>query len=213
MSIDSNRKLETRLGRPADEAKRTAIIKAASAMFFDVGYAATAIEQVAVKAGVSKVTVYNHFGDKRGLFIATVERECEKMRGYFNPEDAPSGDLRSRLFALGEAMTSFLARPEMTRFELRIAAETEHEPAIGRSFLDAGPRNMRAHFVNFLRHEVESDRLQIDDLPLAAEQFVSMCKGFSDLERRFGAEADAERNRERIEGAVDVFMQVYAQEK
>ncbi|MXO82438.1 TetR family transcriptional regulator [Altererythrobacter aestiaquae] len=185
------------------------MVKAASQMFFDVGYAATAIEQVAAKAGVSKVTVYNHFGDKRGLFIATVENECAKMAGHFSIEQAGTGDLKSRLLALGKAMTAFLARPEMTRFELRIAAETEHEPAIGRSFLDAGPRNMRAEFVVMLQSEVEAGRLQIDDLPLAAEQFVSMCKGFSDLERRFGAEADPERNRERIEGAVAVFLNAY----
>ena len=34
---------------------------------FEHGFAATSIEQVAADAGVSKVTVYNHFGDKRGL--------------------------------------------------------------------------------------------------------------------------------------------------
>ncbi|MFZ1741241.1 MAG: TetR/AcrR family transcriptional regulator [Pontixanthobacter sp.] len=186
-----------------------AIVEAASEMFFDVGYAATAIEQVAHKAGVSKVTVYNHFGDKRGLFVAAVERECEKMRGHFNLEHAKSGNLRDRLLVLGEAMMRFLARPEMARFELRIAAETEHEPAIGRSFLDAGPRNMRTTFVTLLRVEVESGRMAIDDLPLAAEQFVSMCRGFGDLERRFGAGTDPERDRERIEGAVDVFLAAY----
>ena len=198
-----------RQGRPADEAKREAILEAATQMFFDVGYSATAIEQVAAKAGVSKVTVYNHFGDKRGLFIAAVECQCEHMRGHFSLEQAGAGSLRERMQALGEAMTAFLARPEMTRFELRIAAETEHEPSIGRSFLDAGPRNMRARFVALLRSEVEQGRLVIEDLPLAAEQFVSMCKGFSDLERRFGAEADPERNRERIESAVDVFLKAY----
>ena len=74
-----------------------------------------------------------------------------------------------------------------------------------------GPRNMRSAFVELLRHEVACGRLDIDDLPLAAEQFVSMCKGFSDLERRFGAEADPERNRERIEGAVEVFEEHVAQ--
>ena len=68
---------------------------------------------------------------------------------------------------------------------------------------------MRAAFAEMLRMEVEAGALAIDDLPLAAEQFVSMCKGFADLERHFGAEIDAERNRERIEGAVDVFLKAY----
>ncbi len=207
--VDVPGKTAARMGRPADEAKRKAIVEAASAMFFDVGFAATAIEQVAAKAGVSKVTVYNHFGDKRGLFIATVQSECERMRGHFSLDLTQTGDLRQRLLELGEAMSAFLARPEMTRFEVRIAAETEHSPEIGRSFLDAGPRNMRAEFAAMLGHEVECGRLDIEDLSLAAEQFVSMCKGFGDLERRFGAGIDDERNRERIEGGVDVFLKAY----
>jgi TetR/AcrR family transcriptional regulator, mexJK operon transcriptional repressor len=210
LSTENNQAHTSKVGRPADEVKRDAILKAATELFFDVGYAATALEQVAAKAGVSKVTVYNHFGDKRGLFIAAVEHECQKMRGHFTLDTDTGGDLRERLLALGTAMAEFLARPEMTRFELRIAAETEHSPEIGRSFLDAGPRRMRADFVAMLSAEVDSGNLVIEDLPLAAEQFVSMCKGFADLERRFGAGSDPDRNRERIKGAVEVFLTSYS---
>lgn len=73
-----------KVGRPLDAAKRAAIVEAAAHHFFHHGYAATAIEQVAADAGVSKVTIYNQFGDKRALFTAAVECECEKMRGHFS---------------------------------------------------------------------------------------------------------------------------------
>ncbi len=66
-------------GRPLDAAKRAAIVDTAAHHFFHLGYAATAIEQIAADAGVSKVTIYNQFGDKRALFTAAVECECEKM--------------------------------------------------------------------------------------------------------------------------------------
>ena len=39
-----------------------------------------------------------------------------------------------------------------------------------------------------------------------------MCKGMGDLERRFGAPADPQRNRERIAGAVEVFCRAYARD-
>ena len=45
---------------------------------------------------------------------------------------------------------------------------------------------------------------------LAAEQFVSLCKGMGDLERRFGAEVTAEFSRKRITGAVEVFLAAYS---
>ncbi len=83
--------------RPSSEAKREAIVSSGVRAFFNVGFAATSIETIAEDAGVSKVTVYNHFGDKKGLFTAAVERECEKMRGHFRIEAMPGATLRERL--------------------------------------------------------------------------------------------------------------------
>ncbi|MCK0127213.1 TetR/AcrR family transcriptional regulator [Erythrobacter sp. F6033] len=198
-----------KLGRPSDAAKRTAIIEAAAQSFFDVGFAASSIEQIASDAGVSKVTIYNNFGDKRALFAAAVELECEKMRGYFSLDEMPKGSIRERLKVIGQAMDAFLSRPEMVQFERRIAAETENEPALGQAFLEAGPWRMKAAFGGLLSHATQSGELNVQSPDLAAEQFVSMCKGMGDLERRFGAEvAKADRER-RIEGAVDVFLKAY----
>ena len=193
-----------------DAAKRAVIVETAAHHFFHHGFAATAIEQVAADAGVSKVTIYNQFGDKRALFAAAVESECEKMRGSFSMEAMPHGTIRERLTALGEAIFAFLFRPEMMQFERRIAAETEHDPAIGAAFLEAGPRRMKAIFAAWLHHAAKTGDLLIDDAALAAEQFVAMCKGMGDLERRFGADIDPEESRRRIHGAVDVFLAAYA---
>lgn len=212
MSTHSAAISETKLGRPTDVAKREAIVEAAAQSFFDVGFAATSIEQVAAKAGVSKVTIYNHFGDKRALFAAAVSLECEKMRGYFSLDELPSGSIRDRLMTIGKAMYAFLSRPEMVQFERRIAAETEQEPAIGLAFLEAGPWRMKAGFGAYLAHANATGELAIDDTMLAAEQFVSMCKGMGDLERRFGAEVSVEDSERRIAGAVDVFLTAYAPE-
>ena len=70
--------------RPSDLAKRQAIVEAAARSFFDIGYAATSIEQVAADAGVSKVTIYNHFTDKRGLFAASPSEVGPAPRTVFD---------------------------------------------------------------------------------------------------------------------------------
>ncbi|MEO0463003.1 MAG: TetR/AcrR family transcriptional regulator [Pseudomonadota bacterium] len=197
-------------GRPSDQVKRKAIIDAASRRFFDEGFAPTSIEQIAADAGVSKVTIYNHFGDKRALFIAAVELECERMRGYFSIEELPSGTIRERLLAIGEGMTAFLSRPEMIAFERRIAAETEHEPAIGQAFLKAGPWRMKSAFAQFLSFADEHGELEVPDPDLAAEQFAALCKGMGDLDLRFGEVVPPEDRDWRIAGAVDVFLARYA---
>ncbi len=199
-----------RAGRPADGAKRLKILEAAAQSFFEGGFAGTAIEQVAADAGVSKVTIYNQFGDKRALFTAAVECECEKMRGYFSLDEMPQGSIHDRLMAIGEAMLAFLHRPEMIQFERRIAAETEHEPAIGAAFLEAGPWRMKQAFSAWLAHACEGGELAIPDTDLAAEQFVALCKGMGDLAHRFGAEVTSEASARRLTGAVAMFLAAYA---
>lgn len=198
-----------RKGRPVDGAKRDAIIQAAIDAFFDSGFAGTSIEQVAANAGVSKVTVYNHFGDKRALFTAAIETVCGQIRNHFLIDEDVRGTLRSRLLMIGEAMVAFLARPEMVQFERRIAAETVAEPEIGVTFLAAGPHRMKEALAAFLRAMSDAGELVIEDHYLAAEQFVSMCKGMGDLERRFGHASDPALDRARIEGAVEVFCRAY----
>ena len=199
-----------RQGRPVDTAKQRSILKAAGDSFFQHGFAATSIEQVASDAGVSKVTIYNQFGDKQGLFAAAVEAECERMRGHFRIETMEGASLRERLTAIGEAMSAFLSRPEMVQFERRIAAETEREPALGAAFLSAGPHRMKQAFAALLKAMDEAGEVDIEDAELAAEQFAAMCKGMGDLERRFGMAKDDKRDAERIEGAVEVFCRAYA---
>ena len=197
-------------GRPIDAAKREAIIAAAGRRFFEDGFSGTAIEQVAADAGVSKVTIYNQFGDKRALFAAAVTSECEKLRGHFNLDTMPCGTIRERLNGIGRAMFAFLSRPEMIQFERRIAAETEHDPVVGEAFLEAGPWQMKAAFGAWLAHADAEGELSIADPLLAAEQFVSMTKGMGDLERRFGKTPSPETTERRIASAVEVFLKAYA---
>lgn len=202
----------SRKGRPIDVAKRDAIIAAATRAFFENGFAGTSIEQIAADAGVSKVTVYSHFGDKRGLFTAAIETVCGQIRNHFTIGETVRGTLQTRLLTIGEAMVAFLSRPEMVQFERRIAAETVNEPEIGATFLAAGPHRMKEALAAFLRAMSEAGEVEIEDHYLAAEQFASLCKGMGDLERRFGYPNDPARDRARIEGAVKVFCRAYGKQ-
>lgn len=164
---------------------------------------------MAAEAHVSKVTIYNQFGDKRGLFAAAVERECARMGEHFSIAPMPGLTLRERLEAIGAAMTAFMSRPEMIQFDRRIAAETEADPAIGDAFLEAGPRQMLRAFTLLLQSLHDAGEIVVADAELAAEQFVAMCKGLGDLERRFGRPNDPDSNARRIAGAVDTFCRAF----
>lgn len=185
---------------------------AAKRAFFDHGYASASIEAIAADAGVSKVTVYNHFGDKRCLFTAAVEHECENIRGKLLFDEG-SGTVRDRLVAFGRSMVAFLSRPEMIRFEQRIAVEVELEPELGKCFLDAGPRRMHRALAGLLEREHGRGSLRVDDPMQAAEQLAAMCKGLADIERRFTGHADANAADRRVQSAVDLFLRGYGADK
>lgn len=201
--------MPTRRGRVADLKKREEIVLAAKRAFFDHGYASASIEAIAAAAGVSKVTVYSHFGDKQGLLAAAVENECEKIRSQLLFDDA-KGSVRDRLLAFGRSMIAFLSRPEMIRFDQRIAAEAERNPGLGECFLEAGPRRMHRALADLLRREHERGTLVIDDPMQAAEHLAAMCKGLADMERRFTGHTDAAAADRRVRSAVELFLRGYA---
>src|SRR3954451_25099586 len=89
---------------PAEAAspKRRAILEAAAALFMAEGYGAVSMDAVARRAGVSKATLYAHFGAKDRLFAAIIHEACETMRRTSGVEGA-LGDmpLRDALRSLG----------------------------------------------------------------------------------------------------------------
>lgn len=60
------------------DAKRLRIVEAAAAKFARAGYDATAMDDVAVAAGVSKGSLYDYFKNKEDLFYAVFEW-CEQQ--------------------------------------------------------------------------------------------------------------------------------------
>ena len=57
--------------------KRAAILAAARDLFVGTGVDRTSMDAVAARAGVSKRTVYDYYGDKHGLLLGVVEAAGE----------------------------------------------------------------------------------------------------------------------------------------
>src|SRR3982751_4702663 len=59
-------------GRPRDPERGRRILEAARRHFSEHGLERANVDAIAADAGVSKMTVYNNFGSKEGLFQAVV---------------------------------------------------------------------------------------------------------------------------------------------
>lgn len=64
--------------RQGQAPKRAAILAAAKELFVRTGVERTSMDAVAALAGVSKRTVYDYYGDKRGLLLGVVEDAGER---------------------------------------------------------------------------------------------------------------------------------------
>lgn len=93
--------------RSKSEVKTAAILKGAMQEFLAHGYAATSMDKVAKTAGVSKATVYSHFGDKENLFSAVIQDlaqdKFQTVMGLEKPQSL-NGDPQQVLSAIATRM-------------------------------------------------------------------------------------------------------------
>ena len=75
---------------------RDELLAAAQRRFFEAGYHATTLGDIADDAGYTKGAVYSTFGSKAGLFLALfddiVDRRLAAARAIIGPDDAASED-------------------------------------------------------------------------------------------------------------------------
>ena len=99
-------------GRPKDLAKRASILEAAKCMFLGHGFEGVSMDQIAAAAGVSKLTVYSHFGDKGALFTEAARSWCEQQMPVSLFERAPHLPVRERLMDIAHSYFTMVCSPE-----------------------------------------------------------------------------------------------------
>ncbi|MFI6944186.1 TetR/AcrR family transcriptional regulator [Streptomyces sp. NPDC050418] len=113
--------------------KRQAILEGARAVFGRDGYTRASIDAIAAEAGVSSRTLYNHFGDKEGLFravlmdssVAVTTAQQELLARHFHKFRDPAVDLYDMVIDwVGGAET----HPEHFALVRQIIAEANRLP-------------------------------------------------------------------------------------
>ena len=174
-----------RRGRPRDLDKRRAIMDAASELFLERGIGATAMEAVAERARVSKMTVYSHFPDKPALLAAVFERQLKET---LLPELSVTGRMSAveRLCDFGERLVGYLTQPEIVRSAKLMAASADEFPELAVAFYGAGPAAVLGRVASFLEAVRTREGLSLPDPALAAEQLVSAWLGVDQMKQSLG---------------------------
>jgi AcrR family transcriptional regulator len=139
-----------------ERSQRERLLEAMIDTVNDNGYQATSIVEVAARAGVSRKTFYELFGDKEGCFIAAHDWLIERLMAFLAPAWQRPGGWTDRVRrSLAALLTAISYRPEAARLAM---VET----------LAAGPRARERYraALSALAPYVDQGR---SDTPLGAE--------------------------------------------
>lgn len=192
-------------------AKRQQILTGARQMFSELGYERASVDLIATRAGVSKATIYNHFADKKALFVAGFLEESQELRGALLASLAtPGADVEADLRSIGEQFLRMLLSPHGLAIHRIIAAESSRFPDLGRTLFESGQRCMHGLMTTFLQQCADRGELRIDDPSRAAVHFVNLCKGDLHTRAQLGAaNIGADAIRETVRSGVEVFLRAF----
>src|SRR4051812_42590719 len=200
------------LARDDPRGKAEAVLVAAERAFLAAGFGAVTMDAIAREAGVSKATVYAHYGGKEALFGAVVARLSERRFHSFSVEALDPVDIEASLTAIALRFLDLVLSPEAIALNRIIIAEVIRFPALGAVFWQAGPERTRSQIEGFLRRAAASGSLAITNPRLAAEQFVALTRGEIHLRSllRLEASGDPAGSQEAAERTVGTFMRAFA---
>lgn len=116
-------------GRMSRAARRSQLLAAARTIFVAQGFHATAMDEIADTAGVSKPVLYQHFPSKLALYRALLEESAAEMVRLVREAIASSEDNSTRVHRAVAAYFSFVA-DEGQAFRLIFESDLRDEPDI-----------------------------------------------------------------------------------
>jgi AcrR family transcriptional regulator len=159
--------------RRRKDARPSEIIDAALALFGERGFAATRLEDVAVRAGVSKGTVYLYFPTKEDLFRAVLRQgllpNLEAMEQAVAAHQGTTPDLLRQIVA---SLLRVLDT-ELTVIPKLILAESGNFPAIARLYGEEVVKRAMALLTGVFQRGIERGELRPVDPRSAIPSFIA----------------------------------------
>ncbi len=210
MTEVERRKVRTRGARTVQR-----IFEAASRLFLSRGFSETTMEAIAQEAGVSKATLYSHYGSRDELFSAVIWAST----GDRFASGALSGvtgaeDLHKKIERLAFAVLDLLLHPDTVAGNRMVSAEARRFPELGKLFYDNGPSRLIERLAALFETGMSAGLLRRADSRDVAKHFIGLVRGDLQLRAMLGDETattDAER-RHAVVAGVNAFLSAYAAE-
>jgi len=181
-------------GRPVggSELKRSLIAQAALRLFLRTGFARTSVDAIAEEAGVSKRTIYNHYGDKETLFLSVVRETYEGMIAAIERlmdqylTDVPDDAVEANIVAFACELALLAARSSERSAVIRLVmTEASHFPEL--RDVQVRPRGITGAIAERLTRLAARGLLDVPEPEEAANHLFSLTMGQINNRTLFGA--------------------------
>jgi AcrR family transcriptional regulator len=109
--------------------RRAQLLQAAREAFVDTGYHATAMDDIAERAGVSKPVLYQHFSSKQDLYLGLVDQQADRLVDLVETALGSSTDNAERVAATVGAYFEFVDH-EDAGYRLIFDSDQSSDPAV-----------------------------------------------------------------------------------
>ncbi|MFD2262298.1 TetR/AcrR family transcriptional regulator [Lacibacterium aquatile] len=193
------------------EARRQAMMVAATELFCTKGYGATSLSEVVKQSGGSLSTLYDLFGNKAGLFRAIVEDRCRGITELFQRDDINEMPVEQALGTFACILINHTMDDDTMAALRTILAESIQFPELGHLFYESGPEPSKQAVANYLAEQTKRGRLVIDNPRRAAEDFCSLVCGDAKMRGMCGLPTFLPGITGEIQAqhAVEVFLRAY----
>lgn len=128
-----------RAGRLPRSARRAQLMEAAQSVFVESGYHATAMDEIAERARVSKPVLYQHFPGKLDLYLALLDTHTAQVPTLVQEALDSTTDNSARVAAAVEAFFHFVERKDAA-FRMVFESDLINEPEVARRVLRMSDR-------------------------------------------------------------------------
>ena len=150
------------------------IVEAALALFSEKGFAATRLDEIAARAGVSKGALYLYFATKEDLFQAVVTRavapDLERVRAFARAHEGTFAELLSILVRL---LARTAATGSVGPIAKTVIGESRNFPKLARHWHDAVVMPMLALIAGAIEAAQSKNEVRPGDARLYALQVAS----------------------------------------
>jgi len=164
-------------GRPRvrpDEETRAIIYDAARATFADAGFAATCMDAVARRAGVSTKTLYRLVPNKAALFEGMVSERLDRFVAGIELKDTDHDNIEDALAATLIACAGLTLADDVIGLQRMILQESCKFAELAEAFYRSGIRRTQAKLAEWLSAQRQRGLIAFDDAEEAAGMLLGM---------------------------------------